>query len=373
MKAPIIETAGAALLLIAAGCASTPSGQTATGASAGAAVAGAEGAGVLEAAGCPAPEAPSPDTSTPTALDRNLTGYSYPYTVNYLPLSIQGTPACLAYMDVSPQQPKGVVLLLHGKNFSGAYWHSTIERLRQSGYRAIAPDQIGFGKSTKLDSIQYSFDLLAKNTVSLLDALHLDKAVVVGHSMGGMLATRLAASHPDRTQSLVLVDPIGLEDYRRSIPYRGVDALVEQAAKQTPEAVRKYMLDNYFHGDWRPEYEPLLQIQTGWLRGPDAPLLARVSALTQDIIYTQPVVYDFPSIKVPTLLVIGQLDRTAPGKSDARPEIQKLLGNYPALGKAAAQAIPGAQLVELAGVGHVPQYEAFEDWMRALEGFLGTG
>ena len=75
-------------------------------------------------------------------------------------------------------------------------------------------------------------------------------------------------------------------------------------------------------------------------------------------------------LKVPTLLVIGQRDRTALGKAWMPKEVAATLGDYPALGKRAAAAIPGATLVEIPGVGHLPQVEAFEAYAQALAKFL---
>jgi pimeloyl-ACP methyl ester carboxylesterase len=274
-------------------------------------------------------------------------------------------------MDVAPEKPNGqVVVLLHGKNFSGAYWKRTADALAARGYRVILPDQIGFGKSSKLTSIQYSFELLAQNTARLLDSLGVARVSVIGHSMGGMLATRWATQYPERTEQLVLVNPIGLEDYRRRVPYLGVERWQAQAAKQGPDAIRKYMQQSYFHGTWRPAYDELVAIQAGWALGPDRELMARVSALTQDMIYTQPVVHDFEAVRVPTLLVIGQEDRTAPGKSDVVPEVAAQLGDYRVLGERAARAIPGARLVRIEGAGHLPQFEAFERYLDALSTFL---
>ena len=330
------------------------------------------------AAAEPCTTEPEP-AGTPSALpaagyDRWLHGYPYPYPVRRLPLVVQGRPLCLAYMDVLPAAPNGhVVLLLHGKNFSGAYWRATADALLASGYRVVLPDQIGFGKSSKPVDIQYSFALLAQTTARLLDQLGVARVSVVGHSMGGMLATRWATQYPERTDHLVLVNPIGLEDYRRTLPYLGVEAWQAQASRQTPDAIRDYMRRSYFHDSWQETYDPLLDIQAGWATGPDRDVMARVSALTQDIIYTQPVIYDFPFVRVPTLLVIGQADRTAPGKADVEPAVAQRLGDYPRLGDAAARAIPGAKLVRLAGVGHVPQFEAFEQWQSALLSFLPAG
>ena len=110
-------------------------------------------------------------------------------------------------MDVKPQKPNGKsIMLLHGKNFNGAYWGETIDALTAKGYRVIVPDQVGFGKSTKPMHFQYSFQQLAINTKQVLDSLHLDKVTVLGHSMGGKTAMLLACENEELVQKLVVVD-----------------------------------------------------------------------------------------------------------------------------------------------------------------------
>lgn len=301
-------------------------------------------------------------------LDARLTGYGYPYPVSTFALTAQGQELEMAYMDVPPLESNGrTVLLLHGKNFSGAYWGTTIDSLTVEGYRVIVPDQIGFGKSSKPQEFQYTFEVLAQNTQKLLEALSVGKVTVVGHSMGGMLGTRYALMFPDQVERLILVNPIGLEDWKaQGVPYQGVEAWYEQELKQTPEKVQEYMRNSYFAGEWKNAYDPLLEIQAGWIKGPDYPLIARNSALTYDMIFTQPVVHEFERLTVPVNLIIGQRDRTALGKAGAPPEVAEKLGDYPALGKAAADAIPRSTLVELVGIGHVPQFEAFDRYMAAL-------
>ena len=107
----------------------------------------------------------------------------------------------MAYIDARP--PDGVrangqtVVLLHGKNFNAAYWAPTIKALTAAGFRVVAPDQIGFGKSSKPEGYQFSFAQLTINTRTLLQGLGIDKVALVGHSMGGMLATRFAVTFPD--------------------------------------------------------------------------------------------------------------------------------------------------------------------------------
>lgn len=305
-------------------------------------------------------------------LDARLTGFEYPYPVETLKVRAQDQELEMAYMDVAPTaDPNGrTVLLLHGKNFSGAYWATTIEALAAQGFRVIAPDQVGFGKSSKPRHFQFSFHQLAELTAGLLDAAGVKRASVVGHSMGGMLATRFALMYPQRTERLALVNPIGLEDWKRLVPYQAVHGWYQQELDKTAQGIKAYMTKSYFDGQWKPEYEPLLAIQARWAEGPDHELTSWVSALTYDMIFTQPVVHEFGDVTVPTLLIIGQRDRTALGKGQVTPEVAKTLGDYPALGKAAAATIPKAELVEMDGIGHVPQYEDFPTYIAALSAFL---
>ncbi|MFG3756296.1 alpha/beta fold hydrolase, partial [Klebsiella pneumoniae] len=109
-----------------------------------------------------------------------LEGVAYPYPVRFLDLTIDGQQLRMAYMDVPPSAVANgkTVVLLHGKSFSGNYWAHMIATLTAQGYRVIAPDQIGFGKSAKPD-IRYHFDLLARNTKMLLDSLGVGRAAIV--------------------------------------------------------------------------------------------------------------------------------------------------------------------------------------------------
>ncbi len=304
--------------------------------------------------------------------DARLSEYDYPYSVEYYDVEAQRQSLEMAYMDVAPdgETPDHTVLLLHGKNFSGAYWARTAEALVEAGYRVIMPDQIGFGKSSKPVDFQYSFHALARHTNALLDDLEAGTVTVVGHSMGGMVATRFALMYPDRTDQLALVNPIGLEDWKRKVPYQSIDAWYQQELEKTPDGVKQYMQESYFDGTWKEAYDPLLEIQAGWIRGPDYETIARVSARTYDMIFTQPVLYEFPDLQMPTLLVIGERDRTALGTGRVSDSVAATMGRYDQLGDETAEAIPNSTLVELPGIGHVPQYEAFDRFWEALVGFL---
>ncbi len=305
-------------------------------------------------------------------FDARLTEFAYPYPTDTLRIDeAQRQTLEMVYMDEQGVLPNGkTALLLHGKNFSGAYWETTMRALLADGYRVVVPDQIGFGKSTKPECFHFSFHALATHTRGLLDDLGISSVSVVGHSMGGMLATRFALMFPDRTEKLILVNPIGLEDWKRTVPYVTIAEWLKQEMMKTPEGVKDYMTESYFDGQWKPEYDPLVEIQAGWAQGPDYVRTAWVSALTYDMIFTQPVLYEFGDLAMPTLLIIGQRDRTALGKNLVSEDVAKTLGQYPQLGRRAADAIPDAELVEFDNVGHIPQFEAFDRYIAALRGFL---
>ncbi|PHK31011.1 alpha/beta hydrolase [Nostoc linckia z16] len=295
----------------------------------------------------------------------------YPFEVKELPLNIQGQEVVMAYMDVKPRTPNGkTVLLLHGKNFSGMYWEQTAKDLVADGYRVVIPDQVGFGKSSKPNNIQYTFQLLAQNTKQVLDALGVKKVFVVGHSMGGMLATRFALMYPEMTEKLVLENPIGLEDWKTVVPYQSVDDWYATELKQDYQKMKDYQLQFYYDNKWKPEYDRWLEPVAGWTKNKDYPVIAKASALTYDMIFTQPVVYEFERLEMPVLLIIGQRDRTALGKNKAPKEIQETLGNYPALGKATAKKIKDATLVPIDDTGHLPHIESYAKFIQPLKEFL---
>jgi pimeloyl-ACP methyl ester carboxylesterase len=306
-------------------------------------------------------------TSPPEAIDPEATNYTYPYPVQFFGLNSQLQGLRMAYIDAPAAAPNGrTVVLLHGKNFSAAAWATTIGALSAQGFRVIAPDQIGFGKSSKPVRYQFSFGQLALNTHELLDALKIEKPIIVGHSMGGMLAVRYALEHGPQIERLVLVNPIGLEDYRALVPYRSIDAWYADELKQTPDTLREYQRKAYYDGAWDPAYEEHIRLPSGWTKHPDYPRVAWNSALLYDMIFSQPVVHDFPRIESATCLIIGTRDKTALGRNFAAPEVAARMGNYAELGKRTRDAIPGSRLIELDGLGHVPQIEAFERFRAAL-------
>jgi pimeloyl-ACP methyl ester carboxylesterase len=121
-------------------------------------------------------------------LGIGLEGWRYPGPVSFLPLVMRRQAVRMAYMDFAPTTSANgrAILLLPGKNFDSSYWTGPIAWLRDAGFRVIVPDQIGFNKSSKPD-VDYSFEVLSRNTIELANALSLKQIVVLGIRQGALL------------------------------------------------------------------------------------------------------------------------------------------------------------------------------------------
>jgi pimeloyl-ACP methyl ester carboxylesterase len=293
---------------------------------------------------------------------------SYPYPVKYINVHVERMDVPMAYMDETPATFNGqTVLLFHGKNFNGFYWKDVMSNLLKAGYRVIAPDQIGWGKSAK-PNIHYSFFMLAQNNARLLDSLGIKKVNVIGHSMGGMLAIRFAVTYASYVNKLILENPIGLEDYCAFVPYQTTEQLYKKELKSTYESMKNYQRSYY--PQWKDEYEPYVAAQAEQLNDPNFAETAWANALTYQMIYEQPVIYHADSIKAPTLLIIGQEDRTVVGKDRLNEQQKKVYGNYPALGTKLQQHIKSSKLVEVQGVGHIPHIQVLPAFMNHVLAFF---
>ena len=297
-----------------------------------------------------------------------LEGFDYPFELQTLDLHSQRQNLRMRYMDVRPAQPNGrVLVLLHGKNFCGATWEDLARTMSDAGYRVVIPDQIGFCKSDKPGRYQYSLHQLAANTHALTQVLGLERIVLGGHSMGGMLAMRYALMYPQQLERLVLINPIGLEDWlAKGVPYRTPDEWFARELKTTAEGIRRYQRATYYDGQWKPEYDRWVEMLAGMYAGDGRETVAWHQALTAEMLATQPVIHEIDRLRVPTTLLIGEKDNTALGKDAAPPEIAKTLGDYPRLAREAAARIPDATLVLFDDLGHSPHVQAPERFHREL-------
>ena len=291
----------------------------------------------------------------------------YPYPSSYLPLTLYGQDVRMAYMDVAPQgQANGhTVVLLHGNNFAGFYFGVVIDALRKEGFRVIVPDQIGYGRSSK-PIIPYYLADMARNTRSILQRLNIDKAMIVGHSMGGMLAARFASQYPDATERLVLFNPIGLTDTRFNNPVGDPDEAYKRTLASTYQTIRASLMRYVAHkpSAWNSQFESYVRLRYAWTLSADWPRLARVQSLMNNLISLDPVVYDWAHIQAPTLVYGGAEDMLAGTPAAFQEGMKRIAATIPN-GKARLELLPG--------LGHVPFMEAPERALPPLVAFLKEG
>ena len=304
------------------------------------------------------PVATAADQAAPD-LGPMLEHFTYPFPVQTLTVDVVGQPATMAFMDVAPPRPNGrAVVLLHGKNFCGATWETTISSLTAAGYRVLVPDQIGFCKSSKPRAAQYSFEMLAALTRRLMESRGITRASIVGNSFGGMLAMRFAIMYPEMIDRLVLVNPLGLKDRsEEGLPYVDLDTLWAAEKKTSYAAIKTYEQENYYHGTWKPAYDRWVWMMAGMYQGAGRDGVALAQAKTSEMIKTQPVAHELYRITPPTTLIVGTLDRTAFGRAQTPKNLQRFLEAIPLIAPPAARQMKDATLVRLEGMGHAPQIE----------------
>jgi pimeloyl-ACP methyl ester carboxylesterase len=311
------------------------------------------------------PPVPTPADVKPGSL--TCDECPYPYPTKYLDINVYGQPVRIAYMDVAAQgTPNGrTVLVLHGNNFGGFYFKAIIDGLTKEGFRVIVPDQIGYGRSSK-PIAPYNFNSQARNTFLILQKEKVERAMVIGHSMGGMLAARLATQYPKAVERLVIYNPIGLTDGRFDRPMTPIDESYQQTLKSDYQSIRASLGRYAAHNPkvWNAEFETYTRIRYSWTLSADWPRLAMVQALIGQMLYADPVVYDWPHIQVPTL-AFGGADDMLLGTAEAFQERMHYLAKSIPNGKGRALLLPG--------LGHVPHLEAPDKVLPPLVAFLKEG
>lgn len=162
--------------------------------------------------------------------------------------TVAGMPQRVHYHD---QGEGEAVIFLHGagggasgySNFKGNY-----PVFAEAGFRAIVPDLLGYGLSSKPDLPQYDLDLFIAGIKGLVDGLGLEKVTLLGNSLGGAVALGYALAHPDDVSRLILMAPGGVEDLDTYLAMPGVANMfnVYKSGKTGAEAMRDVMTMQLF-------------------------------------------------------------------------------------------------------------------------------
>ena len=250
------------------------------------------------------------------------------------------------------------LLLVHG--FTGAKedFSDWLVPLAERGWHAVAPDLRGHGGSDHPpEESDYSLAVMAADVVGLADGLGWPRFVVLGHSMGGMVAQAIAVSAAaPRLDGLVLMDtaPGQVDGVDRSVVDLGVD-IVRQTGMQGLLDILRLL------GEAQPlgtEADRRLRVERpGHVAESERKLLASAPAMwvamSREMLERADLLGPLGGLDVPTLVMVGEQDTA-----------------FLAPSRRMTAAIPGARLEVIAGGGHSPQLEAPTAWWAALTAFL---
>jgi pimeloyl-ACP methyl ester carboxylesterase len=213
---------------------------------------------------------------------------------------------------------------------------------------------------------------MAGHTLALMDKLSLDRADIVAHSLGGMLAVRFARSYPTRVNRIVLEAPIGLEDYRNFVPPVTTQRIMEVEDALTPETYRRQLVTNYALTLPPEAITPFIESRMRIKGSADYPRWLRSFVNSYQMLYSQPVVYEIPLLKQPVLFLMGANDRNAPGRPYAPENLRPLMGENAKLAREIAAKMPNAKIDVYEGVGHLVHLEAADKFNTAMLAFLSA-
>lgn len=249
------------------------------------------------------------------------------------------------YLEAGSGTP---TILLHGVGYAagGDSWLLNIGPLATK-LRVLAPDFVGWGLGDRLD-LEYSFAYLVDFVREFQDALGIDRSHIVGHSMGGWVASVLAYESPNRVEKLVLVDSGGtatrtLPSMTEFQPPRRDDIRNQLAERVKAPGVD---LDELADRDFKKTQVPgALEAYRRILQHMNNPLTRhRYNTLRR-----------LPHIVAPTLIIWGRDDTT----------------NALEMGETTQRLIRGSKLVVIDNCGHFVPTERPDDFNRAVLEFLG--
>jgi len=149
------------------------------------------------------------------------------------------------------------VVFLHGAGPGAGAWANFSQNFaafEQAGVRCIGLDMPGFGHSDKPESLQYNDDTFDRTLLEFFDAIGLDRAILLGNSLGGAISLRFALDHPERVLGLILMAPGGVEERETYFQMTGVQTMVQtfQSGPMDLAAMRKVMSLQMFNPERIP-------------------------------------------------------------------------------------------------------------------------
>jgi pimeloyl-ACP methyl ester carboxylesterase len=275
----------------------------------------------------------------------------------------------IAFVELNPDG-KQTAVFIHGLGSNLKFWTYQLEEFSKEGYRVLALDLPGYGKSDKPATFPYTMEAMSEVVHEFIAAVDADRPFLIGHSMGGHIALTYAIRFPEELSALVLTSPAGFEAFSRKekvwFKQNFSTALVKGANE---EAIWGNVRTNNFDR-WKSEYEWLIEERVRVAKSPEFDQYAYANVKSvQGLTQTDFVRGNLDKIKVPTLIIYGTRDRLIPNPLMHGGSTDDIM----AFGH---DRIKGSQMIPLAGCGHMVQMDCsapYNDGVRAFLHQAATG
>jgi pimeloyl-ACP methyl ester carboxylesterase len=279
---------------------------------------------------------------------------SYPMPVSHV--SVDGID--VAFTDVG-QGPRTLVLI-HGLASYMPVWTRNLDELQREA-RVVAIDLPGYGKSSKAN-YEYSMAFYARVVDKLIDTLHLQHVVLVGHSMGGQIAMTHALRHPGRAEALVLLAPAGFEGFGPGEGSWMSSAVNKDFVMLTPpDAIVTNYATNFYNMPREAKFMAEDRIRI--IGGPDFDAYAYAVTRSVYAMIHEPVRARLGEIEVPVLVIFGRDDQLIPN-----PILHG--GATTEVARDGTSRLKHGRLVIIPRAGHMVQFERPHEVDRAVLDFL---
>lgn len=262
--------------------------------------------------------------------------------------------------------PKGAptLVFVHGLGSYLKFWRYNLDHFAARGYRVIALDHVGYGKSSKQASFPYTMEAMADVVRAVMQRLDADKPVVIGHSMGGQTALSLAIRYPDAISGLVLASPAGFEAFSESEERWYREAVRTSFVRGADEHAIWGSVRHANFNRWTDDYEWLIEERVRAAKNDSFPSYAYANVRSIQGLADNDFVRDnLAQVKAPTVIIHGDRDRLIPSPF--------MHGGFTVDVMAyGAEQIPDATLVTLEGCGHTVQIDCQGDFNRAMVEWL---
>ena len=269
----------------------------------------------------------------------------------------------ICYIEENPESLK-TVILIHGLGSYLKFWKYQIDAFTKRGYRVLALDLPGFGKSDKPSTFPYTTEAFADVVREFAVTVKAQKPVLMGHSMGSHTAMNFAIRYPKELTALVLASPAGLEKFtiKEQLWFKNIfsSAVIKGTSEYGIWGSIRY---NTFY-QWKNEYEWLIEERARFIKNSEFSSYAYANVKTvQGLTQTDFIRDNLSKIQVPSIVFFGGKDRLIPNPF--------MHGNTPLSVMKHSHNIPKSKLIKLKNCGHVLQIDCSEKLNKGVFSFLG--